>query len=86
MKADIQAPCMIHRDMMDLRGIRDLVASLFVMLNQRTYILFRIEFLVVLVTVLFLAMFVMDIFRRRFHNVIMKSIFSIFDAVSRTPS
>ena len=40
------------------------------------------EFLVVLVTVLFLAMFITDIFRRYIHNAIMKSIFSLLDVVS----
>nr|CAB3500857.1 unnamed protein product [Digitaria exilis] len=69
---------------MDLRDIRDLVASLFIMLNQKMFILFRVEFLVAVVTVLFLAMFVMDAFRRHFHNTVMKAIFSLFDAVSDT--
>nr|CAB3495980.1 unnamed protein product [Digitaria exilis] len=69
---------------MDLRDIRDLVASLFIMLNQKMFILFRVEFLVAVVTVLFLAMFVMDVFRRHFHNTVMKAIFSLFDAVSDT--
>ncbi|KAL6890103.1 hypothetical protein ACP4OV_008866 [Aristida adscensionis] len=67
---------------MDLRGLRDLVASLFIMLNKKTYILFRVEFLVVVVTVLFLAMFIMDIFRRHFHNRFMKAIFRLFDVAS----
>ncbi|KAL6600357.1 hypothetical protein ACP70R_045157 [Stipagrostis hirtigluma subsp. patula] len=68
--------------MMGLRGIRDVVASLFIMLNKETYILFRVEFLVVVVTVLFLAMFIMDIFRHQFHNRFMKAMFRFFDAVS----
>lgn len=68
--------------MIGLHEIRDLLSSLFVMLNQKKYILFRIEFLVVLVTVLFLVMFIMDIFRRRIHNATMKAIFTILDAVS----
>jgi hypothetical protein len=67
---------------MDLHDIRDLVASLFIMLNQKTYILFRVEFLVAVVTVLFLAMFIMDTFRRIFHSTIMKAIFSLFDGIS----
>ncbi|KAF8779141.1 hypothetical protein HU200_002814 [Digitaria exilis] len=68
--------------MMGLSDIRDLVSSLFIMLNKTEFILFRIEFLVVLVTFLFLAMFIMDIFRRFIHSSIMKAIFSLFDAVS----
>ncbi|KAL6908245.1 hypothetical protein ACP4OV_002415 [Aristida adscensionis] len=68
--------------MIGLSDIRDLVSSLFIMLKQNKYILFRIEFLVVLVTVLFLAMFIMDIFRRHIHSSTMKAIFSLFDAVS----
>ncbi|KAL6654182.1 hypothetical protein ACP70R_007647 [Stipagrostis hirtigluma subsp. patula] len=67
---------------MGLRGIRDIVASLFIMLNKDTYILFRVEFLVVVVTVLFLAMFIMDIFRRHFHSRFMKAMFHLFDAAS----
>lgn len=67
---------------MNLNDHRDVVSSLFVMLNQKPYILLRIEFLVVLVTLLFLAMFIMDIFRRYIHNVTMKAIFSLLDAVS----
>ncbi|TVU24185.1 hypothetical protein EJB05_26588, partial [Eragrostis curvula] len=70
------------RKMMGPNDIRDLVSSLFIMLNKETFVLFRIEFLVVLVTVLFLAMFVMDIFRRYIHSSIMRSVFSLFDAVS----
>uniref|UniRef100_A0A0E0RAZ9 USP domain-containing protein n=1 Tax=Oryza rufipogon TaxID=4529 RepID=A0A0E0RAZ9_ORYRU len=71
-----------QRKMIGLHEIRDLMSSLFVMLNQKKYILFRIEFLVVLVTVLFLVMFIMDIFRRHIHNATMKAIFTILDAVS----
>lgn len=67
---------------MDLHGIFGLVASLFIMLRENTYILLRLEFLVVVGTVLLLAMFIMDIFRRHFHGTIMKAIFSIFDGVS----
>ncbi|PNT70619.1 uncharacterized protein LOC100823751 [Brachypodium distachyon] len=67
---------------MGIQDIRDGVSSLFVMLNKEKFVLFRIEFLVVLVTLLFLAMFIMDIFRRHIRNIIMKTIFSIFDAVS----
>ncbi|KAJ1256857.1 hypothetical protein BS78_K288000 [Paspalum vaginatum] len=69
--------------MMTLKDIHGILSSLFIMLNKKTLILFRIEFLVVLSTVLFLAMFIMDIFRRyHLHNSVMKAIFSIFDAVS----
>lgn len=69
--------------MMDRHGIFDLVASLFIMLKENSYILLRLEFLVVVVTVLFLAMFIMDIFRHHLiHSTIMKTIFSISDGVS----
>ena len=67
---------------MGLSEVHDLVASMFIMLNKETFVLFRIEFLVVLVTVLFLAMFIIDIFRRYIHNPLMKSIFSILDELS----
>ncbi|XP_051193043.1 uncharacterized protein [Lolium perenne] len=62
--------------------VRDHVTSLFIMLNKKTVILFRIEFLVVLVTLLFFAMFAMDFFRRIIHNSFMRAVFSVFDAVS----
>ncbi|KAG0520144.1 hypothetical protein BDA96_08G048100 [Sorghum bicolor] len=68
--------------MVSLDDIRDHVASLFIMLNKHTVILFRIEFLVVLVTLFFFAMFVMDFYRRIIHNSFMRAIFSVFDAVS----
>ncbi|KAK8456775.1 hypothetical protein SEVIR_3G070300v4 [Setaria viridis] len=61
--------------------IREHVASLFIMLNKKTVILFRIEFLVALATLLFFAMFLMDFFRRIIHNSFMRSVFSVFDAV-----
>ncbi|XP_020177040.1 uncharacterized protein [Aegilops tauschii subsp. strangulata] len=67
---------------MGIQDIRDGVASFFVMLNKETYILFRIEILVVLVTLLFFVMFIMDVFRRNIHNTKMATIFSILDAVS----
>uniref|UniRef100_A0A0D9XU95 DUF4220 domain-containing protein n=1 Tax=Leersia perrieri TaxID=77586 RepID=A0A0D9XU95_9ORYZ len=68
--------------MVGIQEIRGLVSSLFVMLNLKKFILFRIEFLVVLVTVLFLVMFIMDIFRRHIRNATMKAIFTLLDAVS----
>lgn len=68
--------------MMSPSDIRDLITSLFIMLNKKMFVLFRIEFLVVVVTVLFLAMFVMDIFRRYIHSSIMRAIFSLFNAIS----
>uniref|UniRef100_A0A0E0J4C6 USP domain-containing protein n=1 Tax=Oryza nivara TaxID=4536 RepID=A0A0E0J4C6_ORYNI len=67
---------------MGLSEIRDLVSSVFIMLNQKKYILFRIEFLVVLITVLFFVMFIMDNFRRHIHNATMKAIFTLVDTVS----
>ncbi|XP_048552126.1 uncharacterized protein LOC125531981 [Triticum urartu] len=67
---------------MGIQDIRDGVASFFVMLNKETYILFRIEILVVLVTLLFFVMFIMDVFRHNIHNTKMATIFSILDAVS----
>ncbi|KAM3300705.1 hypothetical protein ACQJBY_041625 [Aegilops geniculata] len=67
---------------MVIQDIHDGVSSLFVVLNKGTYVLLRIEFLVVLVTLLFLAMFILDVFRRLIHNTVMTTIFSILDAVS----
>jgi hypothetical protein len=68
--------------MVSYDDVRDHVASLFIMLNKKSVILFRIEFLVVLVALLFFAMFVMDFFRRIIHNSFMRALFSVFDAVS----
>jgi hypothetical protein len=68
--------------MVSLHDIREHVASLFIMLNKKTVILFRIEFLVVLVTLVFFAMFLMDLYRRIIHNSFMRAVFSVFDAVS----
>ncbi|KAI5020754.1 hypothetical protein ZWY2020_045642 [Hordeum vulgare] len=68
--------------MMGIQDIRDVVASLFVMLNEESFILFRIEILVVMVTLLFLVMFIIDVFRRHIHNTSMKTSFSILDAIS----
>ncbi|CAN6373085.1 unnamed protein product [Urochloa humidicola] len=65
-----------------MAGFGAVFASLFIMLNKKTYILLRIEFLVVIVTVLFLIMSIMDIFRRRFHSTLIKSIFHLLDAAS----
>ncbi|CAD6256151.1 unnamed protein product [Miscanthus lutarioriparius] len=65
-----------------MAGPGSVVSSLFIMMNKKTYILLRIEFLVVTVTFLFLAMSIMDIFRRRFHSPIIMSIFNILDTVS----
>ncbi|CAL4986490.1 unnamed protein product [Urochloa decumbens] len=62
--------------------LRTLFSSLLVMLNKETYILLRAEFLVVVVTVLFLVMSILDIFRRHFHSPLIKSIFNILDTVS----
>ncbi len=59
-----------------------LISSFFIMLNKKTYILLRIESLVVIATILFLVMSILDIFRRRFHNSLIKSIFNLLDAVS----
>uniref|UniRef100_A0A8I6WZW6 USP domain-containing protein n=1 Tax=Hordeum vulgare subsp. vulgare TaxID=112509 RepID=A0A8I6WZW6_HORVV len=67
---------------MGVQEFRDVVSSLFVMLNKDTYVLFRIEFLVVLVTVMFFVMFIMDVFRRTIHNTKLAAIFSILDAIS----
>ncbi|VAH23749.1 unnamed protein product [Triticum turgidum subsp. durum] len=67
---------------MGVQEIRDVVSSLFIMLNKETYILFRIEFLVVLVTVMFLVMFIVDIFRRHIRNTAVTVIFNILGTVS----
>ncbi|VAH98055.1 unnamed protein product [Triticum turgidum subsp. durum] len=70
------------RKMLSYDDARDYVTSLFIMLKKETVILFRIEFLVVLVTILFFAMFLMDFFRRIIHNSFMRAVFSAFDAAS----
>ncbi|KAM3206480.1 hypothetical protein ACQJBY_061914 [Aegilops geniculata] len=62
--------------------IHDYVTALFIMLNKKTVILFRIESLVVLATLLFFAMFLMDFFRRIIHDSFMRAVFSVFDAIS----
>ncbi|KQJ88109.1 hypothetical protein BRADI_4g15430v3 [Brachypodium distachyon] len=59
-----------------------LVKSIFTMPTENTYILFRIELLVVVSTVLFLGMSILDIFRSGFHSSIIKAILSIVDSVS----
>ncbi|VAI11700.1 unnamed protein product [Triticum turgidum subsp. durum] len=59
-----------------------LVKSFFVMPKENTYILFRIEFLVVITTLIFLGMSILDIFRGQFHSAIGKAILSIVDGVS----
>ncbi|KAF7046335.1 hypothetical protein CFC21_055367 [Triticum aestivum] len=68
--------------MVSYEDVRDHVTSLFIMLNKKTVILFRIESLVVLATLLFFAMFLMDFFRRIIHDSFMRAVFSVFDAVS----
>ncbi|XP_037419195.1 uncharacterized protein LOC119283964 [Triticum dicoccoides] len=70
------------RKMLSYDDARDYVTFLFIMLKKETVILFRIEFLVVLVTILFFAMFLMDFFRRIIHNSFMRAVFSAFDAAS----
>ncbi|KAJ1256772.1 hypothetical protein BS78_K313700, partial [Paspalum vaginatum] len=65
-----------------IRAMHDFVASLFGMLNKKTYIQTRLDFLVLVVTVLFLVMFIMDIFRRHIHSTLMTAIFNILDGVS----
>lgn len=67
---------------MSFSDAHDLVSSLFIMLNKKIFILFRIEFLVVLVTLLFFVMFLMDFYRHIIHSTLMRSVFSVFDAVS----
>jgi hypothetical protein len=70
------------REMVSYDDVHDRVISLLIMLNKKTVILFRIEFLVVLVALLFFAMFIMDFFRRLIHNSFMRSLFRVFDEVS----
>ncbi|KAF0894916.1 hypothetical protein E2562_004916 [Oryza meyeriana var. granulata] len=50
--------------------------------TEEEYILARIEFLVVVVTMLFLVIFIMDIFRGHFHNAFMRAILGVIDAAS----
>ncbi|KAL6908241.1 hypothetical protein ACP4OV_002411 [Aristida adscensionis] len=58
------------------------VASLLIMLNQREFMLIRIEFLVVAISGLFLAMFIMDFRRNRSHSALRNSVLKILDGVS----
>lgn len=65
-----------------MAGLGSVISSILIMMNKKTYILLRIESLVGIVTILFLVMSIMDIFRRRFHSPLIKSIFNILDTVS----
>lgn len=63
-------------------GPRQIIASLFIMLNKDPYMLIRIEFLVIVISGLFLAMFIMDFRRNRSHAAVRKTILKILDGVS----
>ncbi|TVU00924.1 hypothetical protein EJB05_53655, partial [Eragrostis curvula] len=65
--------------MVDVRAV---IASWFIMLKQDTYVLIRIESLVALVTVMFLVMFILDIFRCRTGSSTITNIMKIVDGVS----
>ncbi|KAL6653258.1 hypothetical protein ACP70R_008836 [Stipagrostis hirtigluma subsp. patula] len=65
--------------MVDVRAV---VASWFVMLQEDIYVLIRIESLVALVTMMFLAMFIMDIFRYQNHSSTITTIIETVDGLS----
>ncbi|RCV37293.1 hypothetical protein SETIT_8G051300v2 [Setaria italica] len=58
------------------------IASLFIVLKTKIYVLIRIEFLVALVTVMFLATFIMDIYRFRSRSSTLSAIMEIVDGMS----
>uniref|UniRef100_A0A0E0MCX2 DUF4220 domain-containing protein n=1 Tax=Oryza punctata TaxID=4537 RepID=A0A0E0MCX2_ORYPU len=68
--------------MVDVRGV---IESFFIMLKENTYVLIRIELLVAVVTVIFLAMFIMDFYRCRTRSsvliTILKSINELSDQI-----
>uniref|UniRef100_A0A0D9XU91 USP domain-containing protein n=1 Tax=Leersia perrieri TaxID=77586 RepID=A0A0D9XU91_9ORYZ len=57
-------------------------STLSILPSEAVYILAWIEFLVVLTTMLFLVMFITDIFRGHFHDIIVKSILGAVNNVS----
>lgn len=61
---------------------RETITSLFVTLKKEPYILIRIEFLVIVISGIFLAMFIMDFRRNRSHSAVRKTILKILDGVS----
>ncbi|TVU00926.1 hypothetical protein EJB05_53657, partial [Eragrostis curvula] len=65
--------------MVDFRAV---IASWFITLRQDTFVLIRIESLVALVTVMFLVLFILDIFRCRTGSSTITTIMKIVDGVS----
>ncbi|KAL6870769.1 hypothetical protein ACP4OV_014617 [Aristida adscensionis] len=65
--------------MVDVQGV---VKSWFVMLKEDTYVLIRIEFLVALVTVMFLALFIMDFYRYQTRSSAINTIIKTVDDLS----
>ncbi|KAK3119496.1 hypothetical protein QOZ80_9AG0671370 [Eleusine coracana subsp. coracana] len=65
--------------MVDVRAV---ITSWFIMLKQDIYVLIRIESLVALVTVMFLVMFILDIFHCQSGKSSMTTIMKIVDGVS----
>ncbi|KAL6654197.1 hypothetical protein ACP70R_007662 [Stipagrostis hirtigluma subsp. patula] len=63
-------------------GPIQVVSSLLIMLNQKPFMLIRIEFLVVAISGLFFAMFVLDFRRNRSHGAVGKSVLKVLDGVS----
>lgn len=61
---------------------RQIIASLFIMLNKNANILIRIEFLVIAISVLFLVMFILDFRRNRSHAALRQTILKVLDGVS----
>ncbi|CAL4982248.1 unnamed protein product [Urochloa decumbens] len=58
------------------------IASLFIILKTNIYVLIRIEFLVAVVTMMFLATFIMDIYRFRSRSSTLSAIMEIVDGMS----
>ncbi|EAZ17580.1 hypothetical protein OsJ_33119 [Oryza sativa Japonica Group] len=65
--------------MVDVRAV---IESFFVMLKENIYVLIRIESLVALVTLIFLAMFIIDFYRCRTRSSILTTILESIDELS----
>uniref|UniRef100_A0A0E0MCX4 DUF4220 domain-containing protein n=1 Tax=Oryza punctata TaxID=4537 RepID=A0A0E0MCX4_ORYPU len=65
--------------MVDVRAV---IESFFVMLKENIYVLIRIESMVALVTLIFLAMFIMDFYRCRTRSSILTTILESIDELS----
>ncbi|KAM0874586.1 hypothetical protein ACQ4PT_037297 [Festuca glaucescens] len=68
--------------MMTVVDARQVIASLFIMLKEDTYVLMHIEILVALVTALFMVMFTMDFYRCRSRSSIVITALKTVDGLS----